>query len=251
MNKKLKKAIVLGTTLVFLGSSLSSCSYVSRGIDLRTNITMTKTISLDPELKKYNKQIYIEVINTSDFYELSNEELKNLIAEKLSSKGYQIVDDIDKAGYVIKVDLKNMNHLVETGEKEGKHEGFWTGAVSGATIGAATGHDTVSTIAGTAIGGMVGTVGGTAIGKAFKTESYKGEFDIELRERLNKIIAGKITTKAEMDTETELQTENIIQINWQIYKTKIVVSMNKTNLKRTEAAKVIAEKVAKSIAELF
>jgi outer membrane lipoprotein SlyB len=250
MKKGLQKKVALGMTLILLGTSLSSCGYVSKGIeysDLQTKITLSNTIFLDPELKQYNKTIYIEVSNTSDFNELSKEDLKKLIAEKLSAKGYQITQDAAQAGYILRVNLKHMDYSRKTGATEGGHEGF----LAGATAGASAGHDTSGAIAGAIIGGIIGNIGGSIIGKMIKIEKYSGTFEIELREKLNKKITGKIVSNANLGTSTQIQTENPIETDWQIYRTNLYVTMEQTNLNRVEAAKVIAEKVATSIAELF
>jgi hypothetical protein len=250
MKQKMQKKIALGLTLVLLGTSLSSCGYVSKGIehaDLQTRVALTDSIFLDPEVKKQNRTIYIEVANTSDFYEVSKEELKTLIAQKLQAKNYKITEEAALADYIIRVNLKQMNYRRETGAQEGGQEGF----LAGAAAGASRGNDLSGAIAGAIIGGVVGGIGGSLIGKMIKIESYSGVFDIEIREKLNKTILGKITTKADLGSKTQLETENKIETNWQIYRTQINVNMERTNIDKAEAAKIIAEKVATSIAELF
>jgi hypothetical protein len=246
----MQKKIALGLTFILLGTSLSSCGYVSKGIehsDLQTRVSLADSIFLDPEVKKQNRTIYIEVANTSDFYELSKEELKALIAQKLQAKNYKITEEASQADYIVRVNLKYMHYYRETGAREGGNEGF----LAGAAAGASSSRDLGGAIAGAIIGGIVGGVGGSLLGKMIKIESYNGVFDIEIREKLNKPILGKITTKAGLGSSTQLETENRIETNWQIYRTQINVNMEKTNLNKNEAAKVIAEKVATSIAELF
>jgi hypothetical protein len=250
MKQKMQKKIALGIALVFLGTSLSSCAYVPKAIehaDLQTKIRLTDTIFLDPEVKKRNRTIYIETSNTSDFQELTKEELKELIAQKLKTKNYKITDDILLADYIIRVNLKYMDYRRETGAQEGAREGF----IAGAAAGASRADSLSGAIAGALIGGIIGGVGGTIIGKTMKIEDFYGVFDVEIREKINNPIAGKITTKADLGTTTQLETERKIETNWQIYRTQINVSMKQTNLNRKEAARVIAEKVANSIAELF
>jgi len=250
MKQKMQKMIALGLTLSLLGTSLSSCGYVSKGIehaDLQTRVALSDTIFLDPEVKKQNRTIYIEVVNTSDFYELSKEELKTLISQKLQAKNYKIIEEATLADYIIRVNLKQMNYFRETGAQEGGQQGF----LAGAAAGASRGNDLSGAIAGALIGGVVGGIGGTLIGKMIKIESYSGLFDIEIREKLPKTILGKITTKADLGSKTQLETENKIETNWQIYRTQINVSMERTNINKAEAAKIIAEKVAISVAELF
>ena len=250
MKQKIQKKIALGLTLVLLGSSLSSCGYVSKGIehsDLQTRVSLTESIFLDPEVKKQNRTVYIEVTNTSDFYELSKEEFKELIIQKLQAKNYKITEEVSQADYIVRVNLKHMNYHRETGAQEGGSEGF----IVGATMGASTSRDFRDAFVGAIIGGIVGGVSGSIVGKMIKIESYNGVFDLEIREKLNKPILGKIITKAPLGSATQLETENKIETNWQIYRTQINVNMGKTSLNKNEAAKVIAEKVATSIAELF
>jgi hypothetical protein len=140
-----------------------------------------------------------------------------------------------------------MRYHRETGAQEGGNEGF----LAGAAAGASSSRDLGGAIAGAIIGGIVGGIGGSLIGKMIKIESYNGVFDLEIREKLDKPISGKITTKASLGSATQLETENKIETNWQIYRTQINVNMEQTNLDKKEAAKVIAEKVATTIAELF
>ena len=246
----LQKKIALGMTLVLLGTSFSSCAYVPKAIehaDLQTKVSLSDTIFLDPEIKKQNRTVYIEVANTSDFQEISKEELKSLISQKLQAKNYKITEDASLAGYILRINLKHMNYYRETGAQEGGQEGF----LAGAAAGASGGNDLGGAIAGAIVGGVIGGVGGSLIGKMMKIETYNGVFDVEIREKLPKTISGKITTNANLGTSTKLETENKIETNWQTYRTQINVNMEKTNLNKAEAAKVIAEKVATSIAELF
>jgi hypothetical protein len=248
--QNLQKKIALGMTLVLLGTSLSSCGYVSKGIeyaDLQTQISLSDTVFLDPEVKKLNRTIYIEVTNTSDFQELSKDELKALIAQKLQAKNYKITEEATLADYILRVNLKHMNYNRQTGAQEGGNEGL----LAGAAAGASRARSIDEAIVGALIGGVIGGIGGSLIGKMIKIESYNGVFDIEIREKLPKTITGKITTKADLGISTKLETENKIETNWQIYRTQINVAMEQTNLNKIEAAKVIAEKVATSIAELF
>jgi len=248
--QNLQKKIALGMTLVLLGTSFTSCAYVPKAIehaDLETKIRLADSVFLDPEVKKRNRTVYIETSNTSDFQELSKDELKALIAQKLQAKNYKITEDASLADYIIRINLKYMDYNKETGAQEGANEGF----IAGAAAGASRSNDLGGAIAGAIIGGIIGGIGGTLIGKAIKIENYNGVFDIEIREKLDKTILGKITTKADLGTSTKLETENKIETNWQTYRTQINVNMEKTNLNKIEAAKVIAEKVATSIAELF
>lgn len=248
--QSLRQKIALGMALALLGTSLSSCAYVPKAIehaDLQTKIKLADSIFLDPEIKKRNRTIYIETSNTSDFQELSKDELKALIAQKLQAKNYKITEDASLADYIIRVNLKYMDYGRETGAQEGAREGFLAGAAAGASRSDSLG----GAVAGAIVGGVIGGLGGTLIGKAMKIENFNGVFDIEIRERLDKTILGKITTKADLGASTRLETESKIETNWQIYRNQIYVNMKKTNLDKAEAAKVIAEKVATSIAELF
>ncbi|WP_353684558.1 complement resistance protein TraT [Thermodesulfovibrio sp. 3907-1M] len=248
-NTKVFKALS-GVVVLLLAVQLTGCGQMINAIehsDMQVKLKMTDTIFLDPIAKAKNRTVFVAVNNTSDMQEVDTGMLQNLIASRLVSKGYQVVQDPSQAGYIIQVNVLYMDYYRQTGTKEGAVEGALIGAGSGALIGQS--RDT--SIALGLIGGVVGGLGGALIGKALKVETYAGVVDVELREKTDKPVTGQMVTNAQTGSSTTIQTKQEINTNWQIYRTKIVCTAQQTNIDKTEAARTIAERIASQIGGMF
>lgn len=247
--KGFPRVITIFISLVFL-VQLTGCGQVINAIehsDMQVKLKMTDTVFLDPVKKAKLKTVYVAVNNTSDMQEVDTGMLQNLIASRLSAKGYQIVSDPDQAGYIIQANVLYMDYYRQTGTKEGALEGALVGAGSGALIGQS--RDT--SIALGLIGGLVGGIGGALVGKALKIETYAGVVDIQIQEKSDKPVTGQIVTNAAQGSATTIQTKQDINSNWQIYRTKIVCTAQQTNIDKNEAARAIAERIAQQIGGMF
>ncbi len=247
-----KPIFKLLTALLLLIASLqlTGCGQMISAIehsDMQVKLKMTDTIFLDPVTKAKNKTVFVTVNNTSDMQEVDTGMLQNLIAGRLTAKGYQIVQDPIQAGYIIQVNVLYMDYYRQTGTREGALEGALVGGGSGAVIGQS--RDT--SIALGLIGALAGGVGGAILGKAIKVETYAGVVDIELREKSDKPVTGQIVTNAQTGSATTIQTKQEINTNWQIYRTKIACTAQQTNIDKNEAARAIAERIATQIGGIF
>lgn len=249
MKKPITKLISVVVLVAFL-ASLTGCGQMINAIehsDMQVNLKMSDTIFLDPVAKTKNKTVYIAVNNTSDMQEVDTEMLKNLITSRLTAKGYQVVSDPDKAGYIIQANVLYMDYYRQTGTKEGALEGMGIGAGAGALLGKS--RDTSIGLG--ILGGVVGGIGGALVGKALKIETFVGKVDIEVREKTDKPVTGEIVTNAKQGSSTTIQTHQEINTNWQIYRTQITCTAQQTNIDRNEAARVIAEKIATQLGGIF
>ncbi|NPV51710.1 MAG: hypothetical protein HPY60_11030 [Candidatus Methanofastidiosum sp.] len=236
--------------LLLVATQLTGCGHMLTAIehsDMQVKLKMTDTIFLDPVLKAKNRTVFIAVNNTSDMQEVDTEMLKNLIAGRLTAKGYQVVQNPDQAGYIIQANVLYMDYVRQTGT----HEGGITGALVGAGTGALVGQSRDTSIALGLIGGLIGGVGGALIGKAIKVETYAGVVDIELREKTDKPVTGQMITNAQTGSATTIHTRQEINTNWQIYRTKIACTAQQTNIDKNEAARVIAERIATQLGGIF
>lgn len=249
-NNQVLKAVAVIVLAAFFVSSFSGCAQMINAIEhssMETKVKMTDTVFLDPIKKAKLKTVFVTVTNTSEFQEADAELIKNLITSRLQAKGYQIVDDPDKAGYMIQANLLYMDYYRNTGAKEGAIEGGLIGAGSGALIGQS--RDTSIALA--ILGAMGGSVGGALLGKAIKVEKYGGVVDVQIYEKTDKPVVGKIETSVASGSGTKIQTTQEVNNNWQIYRTKIACLAEQTNINKEEAAKVIAEKLALQISGMF
>jgi len=237
--------------LAILIFQLSGCATIPEAIehrDLRVGLKMTDTIFLDPVKKAQNRTIYVEVRNTSDLQEVNPEMVKTRLVEKLKAKGYKIVENPLEAGYILQINILYMDYYRKTGAREGALTGAAVGALAGA--GAGGGRDVEALIL-AAAGAALGYVGGAVIGSAIKIETYAGVIDVQLQEKTDKPVVGELRTEAKQGTSTTLVTTQEVKTNYQTYRTRIAATAVKTNLKKEEAAPVIAEKLATQVSEIF
>lgn len=90
--------------MLWLILHLSGCVIIPEAIehiDLRVGLKMTDTIFLEPVKKAKNRDIYIEVRNTSELQEVNTDLVKNLLISRLQNKGYIIKNDPTNAGYIL------------------------------------------------------------------------------------------------------------------------------------------------------
>jgi len=244
------KLVLTYLLLAILIFQLSGCATIPEAIehrDLRVGLKMTDTIFLDPVKKAQNRTIYVEVRNTSDLQEVNPEMVKSRLVEKLKAKGYQIVENPLDAGYILQINILYMDYYRKTGAREGA----LTGAVVGALAGAGAGGRDVEALILAAAGAALGYVGGAVIGAAIKIETYAGVIDVQVQEKTDKPVVGELRTEAKQGTSTTLITTQEVKTNYQTYRTRIAATAVKTNLKKEEAAPVIAEKLATQVAEIF
>ncbi|WP_353684363.1 complement resistance protein TraT [Thermodesulfovibrio sp. 3907-1M] len=249
MQKPLFKVLSVLVLFVFM-VSLTGCGQMINAIehsDMQVKLKMSDTIFLDPVVKAKNRTVYVAVNNTSDMQEVDTGMLQNLIASRLTAKGYQVVSDPSQAGYIIQANVLYMDYYRETGTREGAVEGALVGAGSGALIGQS--RDT--SIALGLIGGLVGGVGGALLGKALKVETYAGVVDVQIQEKTDKPVVGQIVTNAQQGSSTTIQTKQEISSNYQIYRTKIACTAQQTNIDKNEAARAILERIANQIGGMF
>jgi len=247
--RTLAKIMAYFLSIVF-AFQIIGCATIPEAIEYRnlyTNYKMSDTIFLDVMKKGKYRNIFIDVKNTSQFQEVDTEALKNAIAEELTEKGYNIISNPSGADYILQVNVLYFDYFRKTAAKEAAAEGAIAGGVAG---GAAGGDDTTALIL-AALGAGAGYMGGALIGSAIKIETFAGVVDIQIMERTEKPVEGKIVTEASQGSATTIKTEQEYRSNYQIYRTKLAVTATQTNLKRDEAAREIIKMTAKQIAGIF
>lgn len=245
-----KKRVLAGFLALSLSLQLVGCATIPEAIEYRnlyTNYKMSDTIFLDVTKREKLRNIYVDVRNTSQFQEVDTNALKQAISDLLRSKGYNVLSTATQADYIVQVNVLYFDYYRKTGAKDGA----MTGAVAGGLAGAAAGGRDVEALILAAIGAGVGYVGGALVGSAIKIETFAGVVDIQIQEKSEIPVTGKIITNAKQGTSTTIQTEQKYESNYQIYRTKLAVTATQTNLKRNEAAAEIIKKLSEQIAGIF
>ncbi len=246
-----RKKVLAGAVAVALSLQIVGCATIPEAIEYRnlyTNYKMSDTIFLDSVKKMKNRNIYVDVTNTSQFKEVDTSALKRAIAERLAGKGYRLMEDPQAADYILQVNVLYFDYFRKTGARDVAGAGAIGGAIAGGLAGSG---DDVRALILAALGAGAGYVGGALVGSAIKIETFAGVVDIQIQEKSENPVTGRVVTNAPQGTATIIQIEQKYTSNYQIYRTKLAVTATQTNLKREEAAARITEMLALQIAGIF
>jgi hypothetical protein len=195
---------------------LTSCSPLINSVEhakMDTDVKMSKTIFLTPTPDR--RTIYLRSTNTSSNQFISfGDKLRSILTEN----GYKIIDDPDKADYVLYTNVLFVDDIKQFKATEGAYEGSAFGSLAGA---GAISPD----LEGALIGWAVGATAGAATGLLLPVKTFAGVVDIKVIER----------RKGE---ENE-------------YDTQIAVKATQTRLNEEEAATIISGKLAEQVAAML
>jgi hypothetical protein len=155
-----QRALILFAGCVLLSACAATTTAISkRDLDVQTR--MSDSIFLDP-LPPARRTIFVQVRNTSDKEDFA---IEDQVKAAVSERGYQLVDDPDRAHYLLQANVLQAGKSSVTAAEEAFGSGFG-GALFGGAVGA------VGTRAATSNTGAV--IGGGLIGAA--AEAVAGSF---------------------------------------------------------------------------
>ncbi len=164
--------MVLKMGLAFSGALLlmSGCATS----ELQTSARMTQSVFVSPASKE-KRTIFVSMRNTSG----TDIALQPKVTQALINKGYTIVDDPDKATYILMANVLYCDKKSENNVAGGSAMGGAAGVVanSGSNLHSAL------------IAGVAGAVVGGVIGKATEDSIFQMQVDIAIREK----VKGKVS----------------------------------------------------------
>lgn len=187
--------------------SLISCSAVNTAVTKRklaVETKMSSTIFLDP-VADSKKTIYLQIRNTSD----KSLELKQMLKEDLENKGYKIVNSVNKANFVLQVNVlqagKNDPNAATQMLMGGFGKTIDLAALS--TLGALAGsrHNTGYAVG----GGLLGAGLSIASNALVKDVYYSVITDL------------KVTQNKQKNTTRILSSANKVNLKWNTAKTEL------------------------------
>ncbi|HOP86864.1 MAG TPA: complement resistance protein TraT [Syntrophorhabdaceae bacterium] len=237
-----KKFIALGLILF----ALYGCASTAKVIDhasLKTKVTLSEPIFLN--LATPERTVYVKVTNTSD---IQNVSLEPVLKDRLIKKGLTLLDDPTKANWIVHANITSLFYekLGSMGDDAGK-----VGAAVGGIAGALIPGSSRDSWLGAAAGAIVGNVAGAIAGSLVKVESYIGNVDVQIQERVAGGVKGKVKTEAKQGTSTTMTTEQEVVSDFQTYRARFTVEATRTNINLEEALAELTAKVADQIAGLF
>lgn len=255
MFKRVVIPILFGTVL-FTGCATT---------ELQTKTKMTRSIFLDP-VAKSQRTVFVSIKNTSE----NDIDLEDDVIAGLKKKGYQVVDDPDKAKYILMANILFADNLKEANSARAAGTAGAIGATAGTMSGG--GRDGLVTgLAAAAVGGLVG--------KLTEDEIYRMVVDVVVRQKTKQSVetsessamgqaqisdkkragfmnsfAGPIRSNdsaGELHDNIQEQKTQHYAANYIEKKTKIFAEALKMNLKLEEALPILEKKMSKQIVNIF
>lgn len=241
MKKMLRYISVISILALLYGCAATHTAISKRNLDVETK--MSETIFLDPVTPEM-KTAFIQVRNTSGNQNLN---LEQQVAQSLISKGYTIVNDPNKAHYLVqtnvlqvtKVDLKEAEDILEQG---------FGGGLMGAGVAAVAGADG-RTILGV---GMVGAAVNMVANAMVKDNFYTIVTDVQISERTPQAhVTETLDSKLVQGTSSRKIVTSTEKTDWKRYQTRIISTANKVNLELEEAIPALVSGLSNSISGLM
>lgn len=246
--------LVVGMCLIVF--MLSGCANTMKAIenkDLSVDAKMSDTIFLEAEqlveaMEGSDGAIFVRVANTSDFQEI---DFKQVLVENLTLMGYKVTPNPKLASYQITANLLYLNEAKDGMDMQSVVGSGFGGAVLGASVAGLSGSSWRG--AGTAglATGLVAAGVDAAAGAMWKVSEYIGVVDIQIKEEVIGGVEGTQNSSLANGIGTTTNTTRQIKSDKQEYRTRIAVNAKQTNIDRTEACNVIANRMASQISGLF
>lgn len=253
--------------VLHVGVSIASALVLFTGCatsQLQTSAKMTQSVFVNP-VAKDKRTIFVSMRNTSG----TDIMLEPRIVQALSNKGYMVIDDPEKATYVLMANVLYCNKKSENNVGSGALMGGAAGAIANSGSNARS----------MAAAGLAGAVVGGLIGKATEDTIYQMQVDIAIREKAKgKVSAstGTVSGQASVrdgqksgfansfggpirdaDASGKLNS-NTYSANTQSYesdfiehRTMMFAEATKMDLTLEEATPILENKIAQQIAGIF
>ena len=234
--------LLLLCSLMLGGCSAAHTMIKKRNLDVQTK--MSETIFLEP-VSPSKKIIYIDFRNTSDKELMCEEQIRNNIL----TNGYRITNDPAEANFMLQVNILQAGKSDMRSANSALLSGFG-GAVTGVAIAGMTNSSGQGMIGAGLLGAAIGVIGNALVDDVIITMIT----DLQIRERPLKgeTISQSQATDATQGTATRLK-QNVSggNITWKTYRTRIVSTANKVNLKFSKAQPALADGLIRSISGVF
>lgn len=236
----------------FVAALLSGCAATEVAMTKKNLDVQTKTstsIFIEP-ISPEKRTIFIDV--KSGVEEFDRAVFKKLVREQFdkNDNGYRIIDDPEKAQYVLSAFVLNVEKSSPSASQAALGRGYQGGGMlAGAALGGAARGD----YKGALVGGVLGAGADMISGALVKDVLYLLVVDVQIKERAK---AGVFVTR-DSDISTKVSDNGSVnqysteQSNQKEYRTRIVTTANKANLKLDDALEPMYRKTTAAISGFF
>ncbi|MDX9795948.1 MAG: complement resistance protein TraT [Arcobacteraceae bacterium] len=242
MKKYYNFGVLIISSLIIMGV-FSGCGALHTAIkkkDLDVQTKMSDSIFLEPVAP--DKQIvYVRVRNTTDKEINIEEEVKQIF----ENNRFRVTTNPEEAEFMVQANMLQIGKSDLTSATRALESGFG-GVVAGIGVAAASGASGKGYAAGGLIGGLVASVADALVDDTF----YTMITDVEIRQRPSfgeSIEQNQIANAQQGNSSTINQNIQNTNSQWKIYRTRIVSTANKVNLKFEEAEPELIKGLTRSL----
>ena len=245
--KTIFKITTLFISTLLIGLFISGCGAASTAIEKRNLEVQTKmsdSVFLEP-VSPDKQIVYVRVRNTTD----KDIEVEQQIKDAFTARGFKVVNNPDEAYFMIQANVLQIGKIDGTDKDSALKSGFG-GGLLGAGASMATGGSGNNIGIGAAIGAVVGLVADTMV----KDIYYSMVTDVEIRQRpaLDERISQNEQNYSEQGTTSSIsQNVNTSNVQWKIYRTRVMSTANQINLEFPEAQAELTRGLTKSLSGLL
>lgn len=241
------KVSLLVMASLFVSTTFTGCGAATTAIEKRNLEVQTKmsdSVFLEP-VSPEKQVVYIKIRNTTD----KDIDVENQVKASIAAKGFKVTSNPEEAYFMIQANVLQIGRTDQTGRDSALQSGFG-GGLLGAGVSAATGGNGNNVGIGAAIGAVVGLVTDSMV----KDIYYSMITDVEIRQRpaINeKVLQNEANLSEQGTTSTISQNVNSNNVQWKIYRTRVVSSANQVNLEFDDAKNELQKGLEKSLSGLL
>jgi hypothetical protein len=241
------KVSALSATLIISGCAATSVALKKKELDVQTKTSTA--IFIDP-VAPAKRTVYVDV--KSGVQEFDRAVFKGLLKESFATNdnNYRIIDDPEQAQFVLSAFVLNLEKASPSASDQALNRGYEGGGLlAGAAIGGAARGDWKGAVAGGVVGAGVDMISGALV----KDVTYMLVCDIQIKERTKNGIIVKRATDISTKVSDQGYTQQSVDetSNMKEYRTRIVTTANKVNLKLEDATPSMYSKTAAAMSGFF
>lgn len=237
-------AIVIPMT--FYGCAATTTALSKKDLDVQTK---TSTAIFIEPVSPSKRTVYVDV--KSGVQEFDRAIFKKLLKDSFATNDnhYQLVDDPESAQFILSAFVLNLEKASPSASQQALNRGYEGGALAGAAIGGASRGDWKGAVAGGVVGAGVDVISGALV----KDVTYMLVCDVQIKERTkNGAVVKRATDIKTQVSDNGATLQSVDEAStMKEYRTRIVTTANKANLKLEEAAQPIYTKTAAAMSGFF
>lgn len=242
-SKEFMFLLALLTGVCLGGCAATQVALSKKDLDVQTR--MSDTIFLDP-VSPDKRTLYIQVRNTSD---KPNFDIEGPIRQAIEAKGYRVTNNPEQAHYHLLANVLSVEKASPSAAESALNAGyggaFAVGAISGGLI--------TESFKGAGIGGLAAGAAAVVANSLVKDVSFMVISDVQISEKAKEGVLIRQDTKLDAkqgSSGSSRQTMSEVS-DRKTYRTRVVSTANKVNLKYETASPLLTSGLSRSLAGLF